>query len=413
MRIKQHKLTVMDTKYYSFAGIYLFTFGALGTLLPLLGQYLAGIGFSGVQIGVVTSTATAVGIGAAPFWGYRSHHSKDSSLVLIFICIATALIALGLSLVKPFLLFLLAYAAFSFFQTPIMPLTDAMTLENGLPYGAVRKWGAISFAAGVFIAGQLAYATGLAVIFPLCASGYAAGGFLIVRLKRAWQKGQPASEKRANPVQPDPACTFPDHRPETDRKERRGSYITLCRNKKLMALLFAAFFICGTNVANNIYFGFLYRDVGGSIAGVGIAFLLMCGAEAPFMAWAEKLEKVFSMEKMILIPLIISALRYLWYFTGPAPGLLLGTFFLQGLVNGIALVGLVRYVAKLVEADMIGMAMTFYTAVSSNCSTIVCQLIGGAVLDHSGPAQVYLFFSIYNALGILLYVGFRLYKCSD
>ena len=49
----------MDRKYYSFVGIYAFTYIAIGMLLPLLGQYLASIGFSGVQIGFITATATA------------------------------------------------------------------------------------------------------------------------------------------------------------------------------------------------------------------------------------------------------------------------------------------------------------------------------------------------------------------
>ena len=55
-----------------------------------------------------------------------------------------------MTLVKQYVIFLLIYAFFSFFQTPIMPLTDAMTLESRIPFGAVRKWGAIGFAVGVF-----------------------------------------------------------------------------------------------------------------------------------------------------------------------------------------------------------------------------------------------------------------------
>ena len=385
----------MVKRYYSFAGIYLFTFAALGTLLPMIGQYLDYIGFSGVQIGIITAAGTAVGIGASPFWGYRSHRCRDISFILLCLCALAALLDIGLSFIKTFMAFLLLFTAFSFFQTPIMPLSDALTLENKLPYGAVRKWGSIAFAAGVFISGQLAAATDLVIIFPLSALGYIIGWVLIMRLRKQG------------------LVRCPEPRPEAGRKARRGSYINLLRNKKLMALLFAAFFICGTNVANNTYFGFLYRDVGGSIAGVGIALLLMCSSEAPFMAWMEKLEKLCPMQKMILVAMIVSALRYLWYSTGPAPGLLIGAFFLQGLVNGITIVQIVRYVARLVEPAMIGMAMTLYQALSSNCSVIVCQLVGGVILDHFGPTHVYLFFSIYNAIGVVLFVGFGLYKCRE
>ena len=393
----------MEKRYYSFVGIYTFTYAAIGMLLPLLGQYLAHIGFSGIQIGIVTATATTVGIGASPFWGYRSHHSKDSSRVVLILCIIATLFIVSLVFVKQYALFLIGYAAFSFFQTPIMPLTDAMTLENRVPFGAVRKWGAIGFAVGVFVAGQIADATNLVIIFPLCAFGYTMAWIIMARLRRL--------RKSEISQTTDAGCG--ELASEAVKKKHYGDYGILLRNKKLMALLCAAFFICGTNVANNTYFGFLYKDVGGSIAGIGLAFLLMCSSEAPFMAWVGRLEKIITMERMILISLIISALRYLWYSTGPAPGLLLGTFFLQGMVNGIVLVGFVQYISKLVEPAMIGMAMTLYQALSSSSSSILCQLISGTILDFYGGIRVYLFFAVYNMIGIILYVGFKLYKCSD
>lgn len=398
----------MEKRYYSFVGIYTFSYAAVGMLMPLLGQYLAQIGFSGVQIGIVTATATMIGIGASPFWGYRSHHSRDSKNIVILLCAAATLIVLSLAVIKEYAFFLIGFAVFSFFQAPIMPLTDAMTLENNIPFGAARKYGALGFAAGVFFAGQLAEATDLIIIFPLCAFGYTVAWIIVTRLKRSGNAAsaaiQEAKGREGSVLQKKPS--------HPEARKKHGSYLILLRNKKLMALLFAAFFVCGTNVANNTYFGFLYKDVGGSIAGIGIAFLLMCGGEAPFMAWTERLEKIFTMERMILISMGISALRYLWYSTGPAPSLLIGTFFLQGMVNGIVLVEFVRYISKLVEPAVIGMAMTLYQAVSSNCSTILCQLIGGAILDFYSAKEVYLFFSIYNVIGIVLYVGFRLYKVN-
>lgn len=45
-----------------------------------------------------------------------------------------------------------------------MPLTDAMTLEAKMPFGAIRKWGSISFAIGVFVAGQISEIINLSVV---------------------------------------------------------------------------------------------------------------------------------------------------------------------------------------------------------------------------------------------------------
>lgn len=410
----------MKTKYYSYVGIYLFTFVGLGTLLPLLGQYMASIGFSGVQIGIVTAAGTAVGIGASPFWGYRSHHSKDSSKVLLFLCIAATTIILGAVFAKQYILFLLLYMTFAFFQTPIMPLMDAMSIKDQVNFGSVRKWGSIGFALGVFVAGQIADVAGLIIIFPLCALGYTVAWFILTRLRQSRKmKENDVRDYEEETLQRCAADDLKEYQSESHKNDathgkkkekNRDSYLMLFKNKKYMALLLAAFFITGTNVANNTYFGFLYKDVGGSIAGIGIAFLLMCSSEAPFMAWSERLSRRFGMEKLILFSLIMSAIRYLWYSTGPAPGLLIGTFFIQGMVTGIVLVELVRYLNCLVDPAIIGMSMALYYAFSSNFSSIICHLIGGAILDHYSGAHVYLFFSIYNIVGVLVFVGFGLHK---
>jgi Major Facilitator Superfamily. len=393
----------MKKNYYSFVGIYTFSYAAIGMLFPLIGQYLEEIGFTGVEIGLITAMATATGIMASPFWGWRYHHSPDGMRVVLFLCFSAVIVVISLIFIRHYLIFLMLYALFSFFQSPIMPLSDAMTLEAGNPFGAVRKWGAIGFAVGVFVAGQIADAVDLIVIFPLCALSFSISWFIIFKLFLQ-KKGGTELQMPVNEGQPETAG---------DMECKKFGYGVLLRNKKLMALLFSAFFICGTNVANNTYFGFLYTNVGGGIAGIGVAFLLMCGSEAPFMAWIERISGKFTLEKMILISMCISALRYFWYSTGPAPALLIGTFFLQGMVNGVVLIEFVRYISKLVDPGMIGMAMTLYQAISSNCSTILCQLIGGMILEHYSGTEVYFFFGIYNTIGIILYVGFGLHKSKS
>ena len=116
------------------------------------------------------------------------------------------------------------------------------------------------------------------------------------------------------------------------------------------------------------------------------------------------------MEKNILIAMILSALRFLWYSTGPTSSWLLAFFFLQGMVNGIILVEFIRYVHKTVNTHELAMGIAVYYAVSNNLSTIACQLLGGLALDLGGGRLVYLFFSLYNLIGVILYMVFGLHK---
>ena len=159
-----------------------------------------------------------------------------------------------------------------------------------------------------------------------------------------------------------------------------------------------------------LFRSFLYVAGGGLLAGIGIAFLLMVGSEAAFMAWSEKLANKFTLEKTILISMIISVFRYLLYSTVPSNEVLLFTFFLQGMVNGIVLVEFVRYISKLVEKRLLGMAVSVYYCISCNVSTIICQLLGGIILDKYHVGGVYLFFALYNLTGVILYILWGLHK---
>ena len=379
----------MKKSYGSFSALYTFSYMALGVLMPLIGQYLASIGFSGTQIGTITATGTCVAIFASTIWGKVYDVNKNKYLLIAGLCLTAAVIGCILLNITWYPVFLIIFGCMYFFQSPIMAFSDALTLEENLPFSRIRKWGAVGFAAGVFGAGRLADLIGLAIIFRL----YSVSFFLSAALLFLMSRG-----KRRR-------C-----RESAQSQKKKGSYLELLKDKKLMRLLLCIFFVGGTNVANNTYFSFLYIEGGGTIAGVGVVMLLMVGSEAPFMEWSAGLAKRFTLEKTILGDVIISVIHFSIYGLGPSWLVLAILFFTQGAVNGIILVEFVRYVSKLAPKGHEGMAVAAYYALGSNGSAIVCQLIGGAALDQFGPPGVYLFFALFNLIGLLLYLAFGLYK---
>ena len=138
--------------------------------------------------------------------------------------------------------------------------------------------------------------------------------------------------------------------------------------------------------------------------------LLMVGSEVPFMTWCEKLSSKFTMEKIVLAAMIISSARFVFFGMGlPWWGLILLSF-TQGAVNGILLIEFVRYSAKLASDEYKSLAVSAYYVIGSNLSTILCQIIGGIILDCCGATGVYMFFGVFNLCGVILYIGFRLNK---
>lgn len=394
--------------YKKYIFLYLMNYGALGAVCPLIGQHLSAIGFTGTQIGTITSMGTFAAIFAITFWGDKANASKRKDVILAFLCLTAACFSIMLMEIRVFVIFMLVYAVYYFFQQPISALSDAMTIGDGKPFNIIRMWGAIGYAVSVFAAGKLANDDDLSVIFIISAVCFimaAVAVYLIDKEKKLKCKVQQEADEI------DKKCSDYRNKKGKEKEEQsEGSRIRLLKNRKYIKYLVCVFFVGGTNIANNVYFGFLYKEAGGDVAGIGLAFLLMAGSEAPFMAICGRLGKKLGVERLILISMLISVGRFLWYGTVPHWTLLLGMFVLQGMVNGILLVELVNYVAKIVDVRDLSLAVSIYYVVSSSISGIVCQLIGGVVLDVAGSSGVYFFCGLYNLIGVILYVAFGFLK---
>lgn len=366
--------------------LYFFIYCPLGIVCPLIGQYLSSIGFSGTQVGIITSMGTGTAIFAGLFWGKIYVNSQKKRILLAAMCIAAAALGMASTTTTVFAVYAFIYCGMYFFQGPLHSLADSFVLDKSRRFSAIRAVGAAGYAIAVFVAGKYAESHGLKNIFYIYGATFLIAAILFMR------QGEPVSHKK---------------------KDEKIGMRVLFKNKDFIKLLICAFFFMGTNVANSTYFGYLFREQGGSVAGIGLAFLLMAGSEAPFMALTPKLSKKFGAEKIILIAMIITVVRFWFYSTGPDYTLLLATFFLQGIGNGIILVELVKYFGRIVEPKLSGMAISIYYSIGNSLSVIVCSLISGMILDQAGPCAVYRFFAIYNMAAVVLYTVLKMYKPAE
>lgn len=372
-----------------YRALYFCLYAPLGVVCPLIGTYLDYIGFDGAQIGIITSCGTAVAILAGFFWGRIYANAKNQKGIILILCFMAPVLAVSSTFTRVFIIYLLIYSAMYFFQGPMMGLVDSRTIDRTKDFSVIRAYGAAGYAIAVFIAGQIGEKIGLEKIFYLYALGYV---FALILVLTESDKGY---VKKVAQVK---------------EKIKIGEVM---KNKRLMKLLICAFFIQATNVPNATYFTFLFQDGGGSVAGVGLAFLLMAGSEAPFMFLLPWLHKWISTEKIIPIAMAVSVLRFAMYSFGPSSTFLLATFILQGIVNGIVLVEQVKYVSKLAGERLSAMAISTYYAASCSGSTIVTTFISGYILDAFGSTGVYLFFTLLNAVGLILYLVLGLHKENE
>ncbi len=371
-------------KTNKFRMLYIFTYAPVGIICPLIGQYLDYLGFTGTQIGIVTAVGTAASIPAGLIWGKVYSESNYGKRVVALLCTMAGIFALISLSITTFILFTIIYAVIYFFQGPVMGLCDAMVMEEKLEFSGIRLWGSVGYALAVFAGGKIGENIGLQYIFILYAVIFFFGAIFAMSIHEIKHEYH-------------------------EEMNKEGKFKRLIKEKKYMKMVLAGFFIIGANVANNTYFGFLYRDGGGTIAGIGLAFFLMTLSEAPFMMIAPKIAKKITPQKLVLIAMVISVIRYFWFFSGPSSVMLIVFFFIQGIVNGFILVEFIKCLSNYVSTDLVGLAMpTFYSITTG--STILCNYFGGMMLDISGSTGVYLFFTLYSLIGLMFFIGFKLYR---
>jgi len=363
--------------------LYFFLYCPLGIISPLIGQYLSSIGFSGTQVGIVTSLGTGVAIVAGLLWGKVYANSYRKRLVLAIMCVVSATLGVISTSTTVFLVYAALYSVLYFFQGPLHGLADAFVISKSNNFSGIRAMGAAGYAIAVFVAGEYAERFGLKGIFYMYAITFVIAAVFIML------ESEPPYHKEV---------------------EKKVSISEVFKNSQFIKLLICSFFLMGTNIANSTYFGYLFRQEGGSVAGIGLAFLLMAGSEAPFMAMTPKLSKKLGSEKLILFAMALTALRFGFYATGPSHTVLLGTFFLQGITNGIILVELVKAFGGIVEERLSSMAISVYYAIGNSLSVILCNLICGVILDIAGPQGVYLFCFGFNTIAVILYIILGMYK---
>ncbi|WP_425449562.1 MFS transporter [Dethiothermospora halolimnae] len=367
----------MRKLYRNYIGLFYFGFFAIGSMGPLLSNYLESIGLNGKEIGIITSMTSFIGIFAQPMWGLLCDKTQQTKKIVGTIIIATIVISLFIPFIKYFYLLIIIFGFLYLFQSGIGPIIETMALGSQIDFGKIRQWGAIGFAMAVLISGAIADKFGLHLIFIILAIAYV---IALLFLKPIDIKKQPKINIKLSDVK------------------------KLFHNKRYVIFLLSTFFISGTIAGHNNYFGLLYKALGGTISGIGLAFLLFAGSEAPFMNLTHRFIKKWGLENILIFSAVISMTRWFWYGTSPSPTIILFLFFLQGVSIGTYLISAAQFIRENTREELRATAMTIYGALSMGLGGMVCKLFGGYVLDYMGISYVYSFFGIFSLIGLICLV---------
>jgi MFS transporter, PPP family, 3-phenylpropionic acid transporter len=364
----------------TFQLFYFLTFFGFGSLFPLLSVYLKdAVGLSGTEIGTIMSISPIVMIFVQPIWGMVSDYTRKPVMVLASALLSTALIGLIYSSVHQYIWLLVVAAFLAFTQSAIVPLSDSITLnyvqKTKGSYGSIRLWGAIGFALSVLVGGRLSEQFSIGIIFYVFAFILLLSAILAWRLPRESQ---------------------------TMNVEIRQGMAQLFKIPKFVLFLVVTFLVFGPIYANNFYFGVFVKEIGGTLTGVGLAFLLAAGSEAPFMKVADGLIRRYGMLAILGFAATISAFRWLFYFFEPSLTLVYATTVAQGFSVGLFIPAALQYVRDIAPDSVRVTAVSLYSAVGNGLGSWFCTFVGGYILEHYHIGYVYLFFSLLTFAGLII-----------
>ncbi|MDQ0165429.1 MFS transporter [Bacillus horti] len=361
---------------------FLFSFIGFGAFFPLLSLHLEESGLSGSQIGTIVSIGPVVAIIAQPMWGMISDRFQNPRLILTICALLTGGIGLGFLLadiaqVGMFFFFACLAAFLSVFHSAMVPLSDSIVLnyvkKKGGDYGFIRLWGAVGYALAVWLAGLLIEATFTAIIFYIFAAALFVSALFV----------------RKMPTEAD-----------VPRADIRNGLKELFRIPPYVMFLASTFLVFGTINANNFYFGLYYTAIGGTVAGVGLVFLVAAGSEAPFMLFARKVMNRLGIYQVLMICGLLSSLRWILFYFEPNPGLILALSIIQGLAIGFYIPAAVQLVRELSPDDVKVTGMTIYASFGNGLGTMACTFVGGYVIDAFSITTMYGFFGIASLIGV-------------
>ncbi|WP_404347289.1 MFS transporter [Sutcliffiella horikoshii] len=362
--------------FYSF---YFLTFFSFGALFPLLTVYLKeDVGLSGSQIGMIMSISPVVMIFVQPLWGVFSDYTQRPKQILLWTLFLTAVTGIAFSFMESYGALLAVAFLLAVTQSALVPISDSITLNyvqrTKGNYGSIRLWGAIGFAVAVLVAGWLSDFFSLKVIFFTFAIALLLGTVVSIFLPKESQ---------------------------TISVNVRDGIGTLMKLPKFVMFLVTTFLIFGPVFANNFYFGLFITDIGGTVTGVGIAFLLAAGSEAPFMRVAGKWIARFGLHTIMISAASIAMIRWVLYFFEPPLYVVYATTIAQGFSVGLFIPAALQFVRDIAPTSARATAVSLYTAVGNGLGSWFCTFLGGFIIESYSVAHVYLFFGVLTMCGMV------------
>lgn len=366
---------------------YFLYFGVLGILLPYFNLYCYHLGFTGFQIGLLSSTRTLATVVFPLLWGILADHFRiRKPLFVLCQFLSTGLWAFYL-LTTDFNQMLLITICYGIFYAPLISFMEAFAMDilgaAKQNYGHIRVWGSLSFIGMVMVTGKVVEIYPIRIIIILIL-----GGSLIQALISTGVKSPDAGRvMRFN------SDAF-----------RGNAHIFYTR--KVIVFLTAAFLMLVSHGAYYGFFSIYLEELGYGRSFIGIAWALAALAEILVMLRSEWIFKRFPLEKVFFMSFMVAALRWLLLFQVTGPVTLLISQLLHAFTYGAFHVTSILYMDQLAPEDVKTFGQALNNAVTYGLGMMIGFFLNGYLFEIIGLRNLFVISAVAALMGGLLFKAF-------
>jgi PPP family 3-phenylpropionic acid transporter len=356
-------------------------YAAAAALLPFLALHYENLGLSGRQIGFLAGISPLVTLAGAPLWGGLADASHRHKTILSVAIAGAISLALVISRITVFALFIPVVIIYALFASPIIPLADnaVMTLlaEQKDQYGRQRIWGAVGWGLAAPLIGALIETSGLHWAFW----GYT--GIMLIGLLVV-QK-------------------IPFRQVSTQVPFWRGARTLLSNRSWLLFLFLVLAGGAGQSIIHNFLFLYM-NDLGASKTMMGFALTVATLSELPIFFFSGRLLTRWSAKGLFVFATAVYVIRATALSYVAVPWMILVTQLFHGLTFSAMWVAGVSYADEIAPPGLGATAQGLFSGVFMGIATAIGAFLGGVLYQDFGGAIMYRTMSIVVAISMFIFL---------
>ncbi len=363
---------------------YFIYFAILGVFLPYFNLYCHQLGFSGIQIGVLSSMRSILLVFFTIFWSGIADRYQIRKFLFIGCSGAGTIVWMLYFKHDTFLMVLIISAIYSIFNAPIISFMEAMTIEvlgkEKSSYGTIRAWGSIAFIATVLFMGYLIDALSIRIILMAVFIGSVLQTGFSLRLPHV-------------------------------RKIRADIFYLkagLFFRKRVIVFLFCAFLMLMSHGAYYGFFSIQLEKLGYDGTFIGLAWALASIAEIVVMVRSRWVFSKLSYENVLILSFVVATFR--WFFSGfvVSPYLILLLQIAHCVTYGLFHMASILYMDSLSPDENKTFGQAVNNATTYGLGLVAGFFVSGFLYEHTSATVMFFVSGLISMVAGLIFTAYTM-----